>query len=424
MEKESLSVPSTQEAEGSDTLLIVDDTPANLGILSDFLSDLGFRVLIAQSGESALKKAEYASPDLILLDVMMPGIDGFETCRRLKLGEKTKDIPVIFMTALSDTNNKVKGFSLGAVDYLTKPIQYEEMLMRVNLHLRLKKLTAQLHEQNVQLQKVSSLGQLVAHVAHEVNNPVGFISGNLHYAEDYVKHLFDHLSLYQQQFPDLPEVILSHQDVIDLDYLYQDLPKMLSSMRLGIERIRDIMSSLRIFLRVNEVEKKPVDLHEGIDSTLAILQHRLKAIAPNSKIQITKDYGNLPLVNCYGGQLNQVFMNLLSNAIDALEEKLQSVPKTASQQPPAIQHSPTIRIQTQVLPNQQVQISIADNGKGIEAEVQQRLFDPFFTTKPSGKGTGLGLSISHQIVVEKHGGQLYCRSQPGQGTEWVIEIPA
>lgn len=423
MEKEGLSTPIAQEIKGSDTLLIVDDTPANLGVLSDFLSDLGFRVLIAQSGESALKKAEYALPDLILLDIMMPGIDGFETCRRLKLSEKTKDIPVIFMTALSDTSNKVKGFSLGAVDYLTKPIQYEEMLMRVNLHLRLRKLSAQLHEQNLQLQKVSSLGQLVANVAHEVNNPVGFISGNLHYAETYVKSLFDHLSLYQQQFSEPPDIILSHQEMIDLDYLYQDLPKMLSSMRLGIERIRDIMSSLRIFLRVNEVEKKPVDLHEGIDSTLTILQHRLKAIAPGSEIQIIKDYGNLPPVNCYGGQLNQVFMNLLSNAIDALDEKLQSIRQGSGQQASELQYSPNIRIRTQVLPDQRVQICIADNGKGMETDVQQQLFNPFFTTKPSGKGTGLGLSISHQIVVEKHGGQLYCRSQPNQGTEWVVEIP-
>uniref|UniRef100_A0A832H6Q8 histidine kinase n=1 Tax=Oscillatoriales cyanobacterium SpSt-402 TaxID=2282168 RepID=A0A832H6Q8_9CYAN len=422
--------------ELSGTLLIVDDTPANLGVLSDFLGDLGFRVLVAQNGESAIQKAEYALPDLILLDVMMPGIDGFETCRRLKLSEKTREIPIIFMTALADTDNKVKGFSLGAVDYLTKPIQHEEMLVRINLHLRFRKLTKQLHEQNMQLQKVSSLGQLVAGVAHEVNNPVGFISGNLHHAEAYVNDLFDHLKLYQQQSSNASPEIQAHREEIDLDYLLEDLPKMLSSMRLGIERIRDIMASLRIFLRVDEAEKKPIDLHEGIESTLMILQHRLKAIANRPAIQIIKDYGELPLVECYGGQLNQVFMNILSNAIDALEESWvighgsfvdnqQPVTHEAGQPTNNKEQRliPTITIRTAVIDHQQVQICIADNGPGISVEVQQRLFDPFFTTKPSGKGTGLGLSISHQIVVEKHGGNLYCRSERNQGAEWVIELP-
>ena len=280
--------------------------------------------------------------------------------------------------------------------------------------------------QLVQSEKMSSLGQLVAGVAHEINNPVSFIYGNLTHAGGYIQDLLGLIQLYQQQYPNPTPDIESEIIEIDLDFLIEDLPKLLDSMKVGAERICEIVYSLRSFSRLAEAEIKAVDIHDGLDSTLTILQNRLKAQGKHPKIQVIKDYGNLPKVECYAGELNQVFMNLLTNAIDALEElnadglnaKHSNLEPTNHQ--PA---TPFIRISTELLNNYQVVIRIADNGPGMTEQVKARLFDPFFTTKPVGVGTGLGLSISYQIVVEKHGGQLDCHSQLGQGTEFVIQIP-
>ena len=482
-----------------DIILIVDDNPTNLGVLFDFLTDSGFKVLVARTGESALQKVGYLIPDLILLDVIMPGIDGFETCRRLKANEATKDIPVIFMTALSETEQKVEGLNLGAVDYITKPLQHEEVLARVTVHLSLRNMSKKLQEQNVHLQqeieqrisaesalreltselekrvdertaelsqsnqllkqeiterlqaeaglqqseaqlrtqaktleqalgelqrtqlqmiqseKMSSLGQLVAGLAHEINNPVNFIYGNVSHAHEYIQELTDLLCLYQMHYPKPVPEILDKIEAIDLTFLICDLPKLLSSMQVGVDRIRQIVMSLRNFSRLEESEMKPVDIHSGIDSTLLILQHRLKAKSDHPVIQVIKDYSSLPLVECYPGQLNQVFMNLLANAIDALEEQenLGDAPLK----------KPQIQICTEVIGGDNVRVTIADNGVGMAEKVSARVFDHFFTTKPVGKGTGMGLSISHQIVVEKHGGELKCISTPHQGTQFIIEIP-
>ena len=600
-------------------ILVIDDTLANLKLVSDFLRKAGFDVLVAKSGYQALKTLEKSSPDLILLDVLMPEMDGFETCRRLKLAEKTKDIPVIFMTAVVDSSNpndKVKGLSLGAVDYLSKPIQLEEVLARIKIHLHLRALTQQLQEQNTRLQheirerrqievilqqeirdreqieeklrkseerwqlalkgnndgiwdwnaktnevffsarwkemlgyedyeignhldewssrvhpddidwvmeavqahldgktpyyitehrmrrkdssykwildrgqalwdeqgnpvrvvgshtditdrklaeealqhsearerekatqleltlsqlkrtqaqliqteKMSSLGRMIAGVAHEINNPVSFIYGNLPLAREYFKDLLLLIECYQKTYPhSKPEIQrLTHN--LDLDFLVEDWHKLMDSMQIGAERICQIVSSLKRFSRLDESELKAVDIHEGINNTLFLLQHRLKAVGANPEIQVVRAYTQLPKVTCYASQLNQVFMNLLSNAIDALE----------NQPPPRV-----ITISTEVrtenwelrtgkknshsqflIPHPQgVVIRIADNGFGMSENVQQKIFDPFFTTKSVGSGTGLGLSISHQIVVEKHGGQLSCVSVPGQGTELIVEIP-
>ncbi|MEG4234489.1 ATP-binding protein [Microcoleus sp. Pol11C3] len=278
--------------------------------------------------------------------------------------------------------------------------------------------------QLVQSEKMSSLGQLVAGVAHEINNPVNFIYGNLSHANDYIKELINMLNLYQRYYPQ-PEAEIVHEiEDAELPFIIDDLPKLLSSMQLGIERIRNIVHSLRNFSRLDETEIKSVDIHEGINSTLMILQHRLKAKSDRPAINVIKDYGALPLVNCYAGQLNQVFMNLLANAIDALEER-------ASRENGTVFH-PQILIHTEVVPGNShdnissashILVTISDNGVGMTEKVRAKLFTPFFTTKPIGKGTGMGLSISRKILIEKHCGQLECISTPEQGTQFIIDLP-
>ncbi len=275
--------------------------------------------------------------------------------------------------------------------------------------------------QLIQTEKMSSLGQLIAGIAHEINNPVNFIHGNLTYITNYVHDLVQLVRLYQRCYPQPIAEIETKVEMIELEFLIDDLSKILSSVRMGSERIRQIVLSLRNFSRLDEAEMKPVDIHEGIDSTLLILQHRLKNRSNGTEIQVVRHYGKLPPIECYAVQLNQVLMNIISNAIDALDST--NLPTTRGNASGSVQPK-TITIYTDVLPgDRHAVIRICDNGAGIPAEIQTRLFDPFFTTKPVGKGTGLGLSISYQIVVEKHGGNLKCSSVPGQGTEFWIEIP-
>jgi len=270
----------------------------------------------------------------------------------------------------------------------------------------------------IQSEKMSALGQMVAGVAHEINNPVNFIYGNLKYLQDYLQDLTGALALYEQCGSPLPQNMQDKIEDLEIEYLIEDSAKIMKSMKDGTERIRDIVLSLRNFSRLDEAEIKCVDIHDGIDSTLTILAHRLKATSQNPEIEVIKTYAVLPKIECYAGQLNQVFMNILSNAIDALEERNKNRPCEAIQSAPA-----QICIYTEVTKSKQVEIRIHDNGSGISEHIIDKLFNPFFTTKEIGKGTGLGLSISHKIVTEKHKGTLQCISQPGQGTEFVIQIP-
>ncbi|NEN89516.1 MAG: hypothetical protein F6K48_11660, partial [Okeania sp. SIO3H1] len=271
--------------------------------------------------------------------------------------------------------------------------------------------------QLIQSEKMSSLGQLVAGIAHEINNPINFIYANIKYADNYANELMYLIKLYQKSCNPSPE-IEEESEKIDLEFILEDLPQLLKSMEVGTERIYEIVKSLRNFSRLDEAEMKPVNIHEGIDSTLLILNNRL-APKVGKQINVIQEYGDLPKIYCYVSQLNQVFMNILVNGIDALEEAIAKDKFSESNE----QQIPTIKIQTKVVDKNLVTITISDNGMGIKEQVRNKIFDPFFTTKPVGQGTGIGLAISYQIIVDKHGGRIFCNSQEGKGTEFIIEIP-
>ncbi|MEG4940307.1 response regulator [Microcoleus sp. F4-D5] len=423
-------------------ILIVDDIPANLQLLAQILSQQGYKTRTAPDGKLALRSIELIPPDLILLDIMMPGMDGYKVCQALKASPKTKDIPVIFISALNEVFDKVKAFEVGGRDYITKPFHEQEVLARVSNQIvqrqlfqqtqsyaqqleqtltQLKKTQSQL----IQKEKMASLGQLVAGIAHEINNPVNFIYGNIALAADYARDLLHLVELYRHYYPHPVAEIIGKLDEIQPEFIAEDYPKLLNSMTEGASRISEIVMSLRNFSRLGEQKYKPVNIHEGIDNTLVILEHRLKGSNQKDEIEVIKHYSQLPKVTCYASQLNQVFMNVLTNAIDALEN--QPSPRTitistslSSESAPALQNQDS-KVATQNYKS--VVINIADNGCGMSEDVRHQIFDPFFTTKPVGRGTGLGLAISHDIVVEKHRGQISCVSAPGRGTELILQIP-
>ncbi|WP_293131847.1 response regulator [Microcoleus sp. bin38.metabat.b11b12b14.051] len=557
------------EIKNKGNILIVDDMLENLQLLSDALLQIGYTVRSVTSGRMALKTVKVKRPDVILLDVKMPEMDGYQVCRTLKGDANFRQIPVIFISALDDVFDKVTAFESGAIDYITKPFHIEEVLARLENQLTIQRQQRLLEQENIkrreaeevlyqsrallasvlnssldgiaamqavrntqtaeiedfrclvvnpviarafkhsreemigklglrkianhvnpelfnhfvnivetgqtleqdfyyelgnfcwfhfvavklgdgfsitirditarkqaefelqlqaenleltlrelkrtqakliQSEKMSSIGNLVAGVAHEINNPLNFIHANLIPAREYFQNLLDLLNLYQQHFPNPPTKLKAEIEAINLDFLQEDLLKLLNSMRIGTDRIRGIVQSLRNFSRHDEAQLKRVDIHQGIDSTLMLLQNRLKATAEHPAIIVTKDYAELPRIQCYSGQLNQVFMNILENAIDSIYSKCMG-------------GQGEIKIQTLFVSKNQISIKISDNGLGISEKSQPQLFDPFFTTKPVGKGTGLGLFVSHQIVVDRHGGNLYCNSKLGKGAEFVIEIP-
>ncbi|MGD2182794.1 ATP-binding protein [Lusitaniella coriacea] len=341
------------------------------------------------------------------------------------LTKRNKVIPMSVSVSIMLVRGKLSGLVYVAKD-ITERQQAQENLRQSEAREReksaqLEKTMQELKSMQSQLihtEKMSSLGQMVAGVAHEINNPVSFIYGNLSPADEYIQDLLKLVEMYQKHTSQTDEEIQEYIQEIDLEFLKIDLPKLLDSMKVGANRIREIVLSLRNFSRLDEAEFKEVDLHEGIDSTLMILHNRLKFKPERPGIKVIKNYINLPLVQCYPSQLNQVFMNILANAIDALDAYNDRRTMEEIEANPSI-----IKIQTQRIDENRVAIHLSDNGPGMPEQVRERLFDPFFTTKPIGKGTGLGLSISYQIVVEKHGGKMWCESVPEKGAKFTIEIP-
>ncbi len=411
-------------------ILVVDDESELERLIKQRLrkniSAKEIQLIFARNGKEALERLQNDPEiEMVLTDINMPEMDGLTLLKEIREVDPT--LKAVVLSAYGDMNNIRTAMNTGAFDFLTKPINFEDLAATINKTLKSVRLVReninQLHQAQLQLiqnEKMAVLGQFIAGVGHEINNPIGFISGNLDQASEAVKDLINHLKLYQAKFPNPGAEIEQDAEDIDLEYLLEDLPEMLTSMKVGTERIINLSASLSTFSRADNASKVFANIHQCLDSTLMILQHRLKAKDKRPMIQVIKEYGDIPLVECYPGQLNQVFMNILANAIDACEESNQC--RTFAE----IQvHPNTIIIKTEVTQDKQsVMIKIKDNGKGILEEVKSKMFDRFFTTKAVGKGTGLGLSISHQIVVEIHGGSLSCNSVLGEGTEFVITIPA
>ncbi len=414
---------------GNGEIMIVDDTLENLRLLEGMLRDKGYSVRPFPRGPLALKGAESCPPDLILLDIKMPGMDGYEVCSRLKLNEKLKEIPVIFISALNEPLDKLKAFTCGGVDYITKPFQVEEVLARVETHIKLRQYQAQIERQNdrlrgtleqlkaaqtklVETEKMASLGILTAGIAHEINNPINFVTSGI----SGLKKLLDQVVLLIERYNNLDmehpradlQKIDEFKEEMDFGDVLNGIKELTASISTGASRAAEIVRSLKIFSRLDENDKKLADINENIDLTLALLRNQYK-----DTIAIDKQYGDFPQLLCSPGKLNQVFTNILVNAIEAI--KSTPIPLTKEQ----------IAIKTGIVTkgdSELVEIEIRDSGPGIAKEIRDHIFEPFFTSKEVGKGTGLGLSISLGIV-KSHQGTIDVESEPGMGATFRIRLP-
>jgi signal transduction histidine kinase len=415
-----------EETAKPGNIVIVDDQPNNLRVLSGILQQAGYKVRPALDGEVALLSIKSSLPDLILLDIRMPGMDGYEVCRRLKSDEQTRKIPVVFISALHDVEDKLAAFQAGGVDYVSKPFQMEEVLARVSTHMALyqahqeiaireESLRRNLNEleaahqqlkemgsQLLQSEKLASIGLLAAGVAHEINNPIGFVHSNLNTLRDYVSSLLNLLDVYglietgasaeNRQRLDEPK------RQVDLAFLRHDMLELIAESIDGTERIRRIIQDLRDFSHTGESEWCEVNVNNALDSTLNVAWNEIK-----SKADVIKDYGDVPVVECLVSQINQVLLNVLINAAQALSEKGRITLRTRQE-------------------GEWVSIAVSDTGCGIAAEHREKIFDPFFTTKPFGKGIGLGLSTAYGIVAQ-HGGRIEVDSELGKGSTITVCLP-
>lgn len=400
------------------TVLVVDDTLANLKLLEAILTKSGYSVKPARSGKLALMAAKHAAPDIVLLDISMPDMDGYETCIRLKKIPGLEEIPVIFISANSETPEKVKAFQVGGLDYVTKPFQVEEVLARLETHIKLRRYQIESERKSIELQatldrlrtaqsqlvnseKMASLGVLSAGVAHEINNPINYINSS---AKALTK-LGAQMNEIIQHCKDLNSDSLAdfkkYWAEVDHKMLTEGFSLLTENISHGAERAANIVQSLKTFSRIDRSEKTSYQLHEGIESTIQLLAHKSR------DIEIKRNYDSLPTVVCHPGRINQVLMNLLSNAIDSFENQGQSI----------------IEISTKTLKNNRVSIEIMDNGNGISDADIHKIFDPFFTTKEIGEGTGLGLSISLGIIQEHKGSITLASNSPAQGTTARIILP-
>jgi two-component system, NtrC family, sensor kinase len=429
---------------GTSKILVVDDSRSNLLLLGDILSNSGYSVVSADSGVQALNMLADEAPDLVLLDIEMPQMDGYETCRRIKQNEASRVVPVIFLSSLQNPNDKVKGFEAGAVDYVTKPFQEKELLARVETHLELRYLQKDLEIQNSRLQqeimertrieselqkskadleqmvielktaqsrilqqeKMASIGQLAAGVAHEINNPIGFIISNLSSLQKYMNKMVEFISadIERVSCGQLPEChehfeqLSAHKKSLKLDYIIRDVGMLIAESNEGADRIKKIVQDLKTFSHLNEDQLKIADINAGLESTINIVYNELKY-----KARLVKELGNIPQTVCNLGQLNQVFMNVLVNAAQSMESLGEIAVRSHCD-------------------GGNIVVSISDTGCGIPEDKLDRIFEPFYTTKDVGKGTGLGLSIAYDII-KKHGGEIKVESRVGSGTTFRIYIP-
>ncbi|MFA7383038.1 MAG: ATP-binding protein [Desulfurivibrionaceae bacterium] len=413
-------------------IFIVDDDQCSRQFLNDILAGKGYATRCLADGKLAIQAALDEPPDLILLDVMMPDMDGFEVCRRLKENQATRFVPVVMVTCLNEKAMRLKGIAAGADDFISKPIDTTEILLRTRnlllvkqyydflkehatiLEEQVRQRTEELEEaiavlkatqqQMVQQEKMAMVGQLTAGLAHEINNPVGFISSNIGSLDNYCEKLLTFVEAQQEALlsgqPDQRQVelILEQRRQLKIDYIMKDLPEMILETRDGVERIKSIVRDLKCFSRADDSEHKLADVNQCLESTLNIVKNELKY-----KAKIRREYGELPKILCYPQQLGQVFMNLLVNAAHAID----------------IQGEITVRSWNA---EGQIFVAISDTGCGIPEKQRAHIFEPFFTTKESGKGTGLGLSISKEIV-RKHGGEIEVESEPGKGSTFTVAIP-
>ena len=409
------------------SVLLIDDQ----SLVSDMIqrslrteSDMDFHY--CSDPTLAISMAIDLAPNIILQDLVMPDVDGLMLLRWFRLNPDTKDIPMIVLSCKEDAYLKAEAFTYGANDYLIKLPEPAELIARIRYHvqayenlkaLRATTLAAQLQSQQlsetvmklqnmqahiIQSEKMTGLGQMVAGIAHEISNPINFIHGNIQHFHHHTDDLLKLLHLYKAAYPIATPEIQASLETLDIDFIQRDLPKVMNSMKTGVDRIRNIIVSLCTFSRLDEIKPKTVNTQDALESTLLLLGHRLELAG----IEVKRNYGEVPSIPCYPAQLNQVFLHVINNALDAIESQLG--PKH-------------LEIQTQVM-NNSVQIMISDNGPGIPSEIQSSIFKPFFTTKPVDKGTGLGLSICDK-VMQKHQGTIVVHSKVGQGTTLTLQLP-